>query len=177
MMRILIIVVLALAARPSFAEANHLVGVKCNQRTDRLIVYYFDTEDDEYVSSRRSPNEWTTSDFFGPAIEGPWGEAREMARTCSLSHGTYTVRIFPDADNPNANGECGASTSFFVDIIRGKERILVRHRLDSARCNDPTGVITTRIVVDAKSKEPRLTQIPSMAGPLPPNNSLERTRD
>jgi hypothetical protein len=176
-MRILLIVVLALVSRPSLAQAYQLVGVKCNQRSDRLIVYYYDTEDDEYVSSRRSTNEWTTTDFFASAAEGSWGEAREMARTCTLSHGTYTVRISPDVDNPNSNGECGASTSFFVDIVRGKEWILVRHRLDSARCNDPTGVITTRIVVDAKSKEPRLTQIPSMAAPMPPNTSLERMRD
>ena len=176
-MRILLIVVFALVARPSLADAYHLVGVKCNQQSDRLIVYYYDTEDDEYVSSKRSSNEWTTSDFFGPAIEGSWGEARELARTCILSHGTYTVRIFPDVDNPTANGECGASTSFFVDIIRGMEWILVRHRLDSARCNDPTGVITTRIVVDARSKEPRLTQIPSMAAPMSPNTSLERTHE
>jgi hypothetical protein len=176
-MRILLLIAFALVATPGLAEGYHLVGVKCNQRTDRLIVYYYDSEDEDYVSSRRSTNEWTTSDFFENAAEGTWGDAREMARTCVLSHGAYTVRIFPDVDNPNVNGQCGASTSFFVDILRGKEWILVRHRLDSGRCNDPTGVITTRIVVDAKNKEPRLTQIPSMAAPVPPNTSFERTRE
>ena len=175
-MRILFLIALALIATPSLAEGYHLVGVKCNQRTDRLIVYYYDSEDEEYVYSRKSTNEWTTRDFFERAAEGTRGEAREMARTCTLSHGAYTVRIFPDVDNPNVNGACGASTSFFVDILRGKEWILVRHRLDSARCDDPTGFITTRIVVDAKSKGPQLTQIPSMAAPVPPNTSLERTR-
>jgi hypothetical protein len=176
-MRLLFIILLALVSTPSFAEGYSLVGVKCNPHTDRLIVYYYDTEDGDYVSLKRSKNEWTESDFFGLPTKEARGEKREMARTCVLSHGTYTVRIFPDEDNPNANGECGASVSLMVDILRGKEWILVRHRLDSAGCNDPTGVTTTRIVIDAKSKEPRVTQIPSMAAEVPPNTSLERTRE
>ena len=175
-MRLLFITLLVLASMPSIADGYSLVGVKCNSQTDRLIVYYYETEDGDYVFSKRSRNEWTSSDFFGPPAEGSRGEKREMARTCTLSHGAYAVRIFPDEDNPNVNGMCGAAVSFVVDILRGKEWILVRHRLDSKRCNDPTGVITTRIVVDAKSKEPRLTQIPSMAARMPPNTSFERTR-
>ena len=176
-MRFLVLILFALGSSPSHAGGYSLVGVKCNLSTDRLIVYYYDTEDDEYVLSKRSTNEWITSDFFGPPTEEARGEKREMVRTCALSHGAYTVRIFPDEDNPNVNGECGASVSFMVDILRGKERIVVRHRLDSERCNDPTGVTTTRIVVDAKSNQPRLTQVPSMAAGMPPNTSLERTRE
>jgi hypothetical protein len=160
-MRFLALILLSLASTLIHAAPNHLVGIKCNQRTDRLIVYYYDSEDDEYLSHRRGPNEWTEGDFFGPSDGDSRGEMREMARTCVLSHGNYTVRITPVEENPNVNGECGAVVTFMVDILRGKEWILVRHRLDSAFCSNPTGVTTTRIVVDGRSREPRLTTIPS----------------
>ena len=176
-MRFLIIPLLALVSIPSIADGHSIVGVKCNPIADRLVVYYQETEEGEVVSPKRNRNEWRSNDFLGPPAEGSRGDKREVTRICMLGHGAYTVRIFPDEDNPNVNGECASSVSLVVDILRGTEWILVRHRLNSTRCNERTGVITTRIVLDARSKKPRLTQVPFRAARVPPNKSFERTRE
>jgi hypothetical protein len=176
MTRLALLLLLALLGSYAHAEPHDIVGIKCNPRTDRLIIYYTSTDTDT-----KSPNEWGVSDLIGPGADGSFGELRTISRMCALSHGNYTIWIGPDPDNMNANGECGANVSFWVEIRRGEDWVLTRHRLDSERCNSNNGVTTSRIVIDASSLKPKLTEIPTNAKyssrPLAPNKSLERTRE
>lgn len=158
-MKTLISILLLLASSMcARADDEWWVGIKCNATTDRLIIYYFVPAplDEQGSMPKKSLNEWSVADLVS-VIDEQY-EIGGVTRTCKLSHGLYTVSIVPDPDNPNINGECGAVVSFVVDIRRGDVSVLTRHRLNSRRCNRPDGVTTTRIVIDGKSPQPKLTE-------------------
>jgi hypothetical protein len=137
------------------------VGIKCNTATDRLIIYYFapaPLDEQGSMPKKKGINEWSVADLIS-VVDGQY-ELSGIARTCKLSHGLYAVSIEPDPDNLDMSGECGAAVSFVIDIRRGATSILTRHRLDSSRCNIAGGKTTTRIVIDGKSPQPKLTERP-----------------
>jgi hypothetical protein len=161
-MKSLIVLILMLATSMcARADDEWWVGIKCNAPTDRLILYYFAPAqlDGQGSMPKKGLNEWAVADLVS-VVDGQY-EIRGVTRTCKLSHGLYSVSIEPDPDNPNINGECGAKCSFLVDVRRGGVSVLTRHRLDSKRCNTPGGKTTTRIVVDGKSSQPRVTERPA----------------
>ena len=150
---------LLLACSSSALADESWVGIKCNAVTDRLIVYYFiPNRSDGGPTPRKGPNEWSVDDLI-EVVDGIY-EIHGVTRSCKLNHGDYSISIESSPDNMNPEGECGATISFHVDIRRGNESILTRHRLDSSRCNRPGGVTTTRIVIDASSSKPKLTEVP-----------------
>lgn len=159
------LILLALSVQ-AHADLYRVIGIKCNQQTDRLIVYYYEPPEDkiDYVQTHKTSNEWDATDLIGPEeIPGYYGELRYVSRTCALTHGRYTVWIGPDPDNMNYNGECGAVVSFWVEIKRDDAWVLTRHRLDSERCHQRNSVTTSRIVVDASSPKPKFTVLPRSA--------------
>jgi hypothetical protein len=158
MKRLLVVLVFLVVAPSAHADWFHtLVGYKCNQATQRLVVYYVGAynEDGESMVQHKTANEWAPSSLVTMRDEDHYGESRSVARTCDLKHGSYEIKLGPSPGNANVQGQCGAHVSAWVSIKRNGE-IVGNYTFDED-CHAKE--VLVRVTIDGSTAAPRLKHV------------------
>src|SRR5262245_31184138 len=152
----LAILLLCFAAPAAHAQFHTVVGYKCNEKTDRLVIYYVGAADQsgEEMVKNKSLNEWTPWSLVTMKDDDHIGDLETVVRTCELSHGKYTLRIGPAPGNTNIQGQCGAEMSAWVEVTRDGSIVMPARSFEGVCQSD--SVVLVRITFDKGKKEPRL---------------------
>ncbi|MDI9240400.1 hypothetical protein QLQ15_15950 [Lysobacter sp. LF1] len=161
MPRIVAVLVVLCLLIPARADAQRVLGYRCDTAADRLVVYYRNADDiGESAHATEGNIEWDTADLIASmADEDHIGELTTVTGTCALAHATYAIRLGPTPGNFNVQGRCGAVITGWAEVSRGNEAVLAHHEMEGD-CHDTTTPITTNIVI-AKDRPPVVTAVPA----------------
>jgi hypothetical protein len=158
--RLIIAIVLLCGAAPAHADWFHtLVGLDCDNASDRLTIYFKGAynEKGEAMIAQKGANEWLPGDFIVSMRDDDHiGEMTTATRVCKLSHGSLEIHIGPSPGNMNIQGECGAKISAWVEIKRDSKVVVPRQDFEPS-CHEFDGQVLTSIAIDRADESPRLT--------------------
>jgi hypothetical protein len=155
MTRLLTLLVLVAVAPTARADWFHtLVGYKCNQVTQRLVVYYVGAynEEGESMVQHKTLYEWSPSSLITMRDDDHYGESKSVTRTCELKHGKYEIQIGPSPGNANMQGRCGAHISAWVAIKRDGAPVGSYTFDEDCHSED----VLVRVSIDSSATPPRL---------------------
>lgn len=161
---LLLAVVAVLSATSARADFFYkLVGYQCDEKADVLVLTYRGglNEAGKTMMKNKGPREWDPWKLIikGKKNRNLIASHKTVRGQCKLSDGLYDIAIGPLPGNANLQGMCGGFMSARAEVKRDSKIILPRHDFEFGDCH-VTQPVTTKITIQAGSKEPVIEKIP-----------------
>ena len=163
MKSLLVIAAIVLSTTSAHADFFYkLVGYECDRNTNAVILNYLGAHNKagKEMVQNKGPQQWDPWSLIDKMKDANHiGSLKTVHGQCELTDGIYDITIGPLPGNFNLQGICGGFMSAWAEVRRGSEIVLPRHAFEFGDCHNAQPV-TTKIVIEAGSKEPVIKKVP-----------------
>ncbi|MCE5308897.1 MAG: hypothetical protein LLG20_14760 [Acidobacteriales bacterium] len=139
-----------------------LVGYKCNGKAIVITYAGAPNEAGKKMMKSKNPRQWDPWKLITLTKDkNSIDSLKTVGGQCALEDGTYDVTFGALPGNANLQGMCGGFMSAWVEVKRGADAILPRHRFESPDCHSSrANSVTVRIVIEPGGKKPAIETVP-----------------